>query len=58
MISPEVQTVRTWHEALNGGDWERLVALSDPEVEVGGPRRGARVAPIVTPHMYSNAKSD
>ncbi len=42
MIPAEVRTVRTWHEALNGGDWERLVALSDPEVEVGGPRGSGR----------------
>ena len=42
MIPPEVQTVLTWHEALNGGDRERVVALSDPEVEVGGPRGSGR----------------
>ena len=32
------ETVRAWHEALNGGETERLVALSHPEIEVGGPR--------------------
>lgn len=46
VTSPEVEAVLKWHEALNDGDIERLVALSDPEIEVGGPRgsgRGARL---------------
>ena len=38
MTAPEVRVVRDWHEALNAGDADRLVALSHPEVEVGGPR--------------------
>ncbi len=42
MISPAIRTVRAWHEALNGGDAERLVELSDPEVEVDGPRGSGR----------------
>jgi hypothetical protein len=33
-----VGTVTAWHEALNDGDAERLVALSRPDVEMGGPR--------------------
>jgi hypothetical protein len=40
--TPEVEAVLAWHEALNAGDRERLAALSHPEVEVGGPRGGAR----------------
>jgi ketosteroid isomerase-like protein len=36
--STEIQTVMAWHEALNEGDVERLVELSHPDVEVGGPR--------------------
>jgi ketosteroid isomerase-like protein len=35
---PEVRVVAAWHEALNAGDVERLVELSHPDVEVGGPR--------------------
>ena len=35
---PEVETVLAWHEALNAGDTERLISLSHPEIEVGGPR--------------------
>lgn len=31
-------TVAAWHEALNDGDVDRLVELSHPEIEVGGPR--------------------
>jgi ketosteroid isomerase-like protein len=41
-----VDTVRAWHDAVNAGDVERLVALSSDDVEVGGPRgsgRGARL---------------
>jgi len=30
--------VEDWHEALNAGDAERLVKLSHPDVEMGGPR--------------------
>jgi ketosteroid isomerase-like protein len=44
--SPETQTVLAWHDALNSGDVERLLSLSHPDVEVGGPRgraRGARI---------------
>lgn len=33
-----IDTVRAWHEALNAGDVDRLVALSHPDIEVGGPR--------------------
>jgi ketosteroid isomerase-like protein len=46
MNTPEVRVVNEWHEALNGGDADRLVQLSHPDVEVGGPRgsgRGARL---------------
>jgi limonene-1,2-epoxide hydrolase len=42
----EVRVVEAWHQALNGGDVDRLVALSHPDVEIGGPRgtgRGARL---------------
>jgi ribosomal protein S18 acetylase RimI-like enzyme len=39
---PEIQTVTAWHEALNSGDVERLIGLSHPDVEVGGPRGAGR----------------
>ncbi len=45
--SPENQTVLAWHDALNSGDVERLLALSHPDVEVGGPRGSARGAQIL-----------
>jgi len=44
--APEIHTVTSWHEALNAGDVERLLKLSHPDVEVGGPRgmgRGAQL---------------
>ncbi len=34
----EVDVVSAWHEALNNGDTDRLVALSHEDVEMGGPR--------------------
>ena len=38
MKSQDVATVDTWHRLLNNGDIERLVALIDHDVEIGGPR--------------------
>lgn len=38
MRAREIQTVTAWHGALNSGDVDRLVELSHPDVEVGGPR--------------------
>jgi len=37
-----VRVVAAWHAALNEGDVERLVGLSDPEIEVGGPHGTGR----------------
>ncbi len=34
----EVHVVEAWHAALNEGDVDRLVGLSHPDVEIGGPR--------------------
>ncbi len=39
--------VLAWHEALNSGDVDRLVALSAADVEVGGPRGSGRGAQLV-----------
>lgn len=38
MIASEVRIVNAWHKALNDNDVDHLVALSHPDVEVGGPR--------------------
>ena len=38
----EVHVVEAWHDALNEGDVDRLVELSHPDVEVGGPRGSGR----------------
>jgi ketosteroid isomerase-like protein len=38
MNKSEIALVRAWHEALNAGDVDRLVALSSDDVEIGGPR--------------------
>lgn len=45
--STEIQTVLAWHEALNSGNIERLVELSHPDVEVGGPRGTGHGAQIL-----------
>jgi limonene-1,2-epoxide hydrolase len=34
----EIHVVEAWHAALNEGDVDRLVGLSHPDVEIGGPR--------------------
>ena len=36
------EVVRAWHEAVNRGDADALVALSDEDIEIGGPRGSAR----------------
>lgn len=36
--TPEVRVVLAWHAALNRADVDALVALSDPAIEVVGPR--------------------
>ena len=43
-ISPEIETVTAWHEALNSGDVKSLLDLSHPDVEMGGPRGTVRGA--------------
>jgi ketosteroid isomerase-like protein len=44
---PELRVVEAWHEALNDGAVDRLVELSHPEVEVGGPRGTGRGAQLL-----------
>jgi hypothetical protein len=36
------EIVRAWHEAVNRGDADAVVALSHDDIEVGGPRGSAR----------------
>ena len=36
------EVVRAWHEAVNRGDADALVALCADDIEVGGPRGSAR----------------
>src|SRR5689334_14813238 len=43
----EIAKVRAWHEALNHGDGEGLVALCHGDVEVGGPRGSARGSDVL-----------
>ena len=47
MDADAVATVHAWHEALNTGDVERLIALSSDDVEVGGPRGSGRGAELI-----------
>ncbi len=46
-IQDAAEVVRAWHAALNDGDLEQLVALSTPDVEVGGPRGTGRGADVL-----------
>ena len=39
--------MRAWHEAVNRGDADALVALSDDDIEVGGPRGSARGSAVL-----------
>jgi ketosteroid isomerase-like protein len=41
------EVVRAWHEAVNRGDADALVALSHDDIEVGGPRGSARGTAIL-----------
>ena len=41
MVSP-LELVRAWHAAVNAGDADQALALSTPDVEVGGPRSSGR----------------
>ena len=36
--APPLAVVRSWHEAMNARDVERLVSLAHDDVEVAGPR--------------------
>lgn len=43
MIVPDaLAVVRAWQAAVNARDEDRLLALSDPEIEIVGPRGVAR----------------
>src|SRR5215207_9510134 len=42
-----IEVVRAWHEALNRGDADGLVALCDDEIEVGGPRGSDRGSAVL-----------
>lgn len=46
-MSEEVRVVGAWHDALNGGDGERLLALLRPDVEVSGPRGSGHGAQLL-----------
>jgi hypothetical protein len=39
--------VRAWHEAVNRGDADALVALCHDDIEVGGPRGSARGSTVL-----------
>jgi SnoaL-like domain len=42
-----LEIVRAWHEAVNRGDADALVALSNDDIEVGGPRGSARGSAVL-----------
>jgi hypothetical protein len=42
LSNDRIEIVRAWHEAVNRGDADAVVALSHGDIEVGGPRGSAR----------------
>jgi hypothetical protein len=50
------EVVQAWHDALNRGDVEQLIALSTEEIEVGGPRgRGSGPAAELLREWFGRA---
>ena len=50
------QIVHAWHDALNRGDIEQMIALSSDEIEVGGPRgRGSGPAAELLREWFARA---
>lgn len=47
MRESDGHVVSAWHAALNEGDIDHLVALTHPDVEIGGPRGTARGADVL-----------
>ena len=41
------EVVRAWHESVNRGDADALVALSGDDIEIGGPRGSARGSAVL-----------
>jgi hypothetical protein len=37
-MSDQIALIQAWHDALNRGDTDALLALSHDDIEVGGPR--------------------
>src|SRR5947208_1743536 len=56
MPADAASVVRDWHDALNRGDVEQLIALSTEEIEVGGPRgRNSGPAAELLPEWFARA---
>lgn len=47
MGKSETRVVAAWHAALNEGNIDHLLALTHPDVEIGGPRGTARGADVL-----------
>ena len=47
MNGERFEIVRAWHEAVNRGDADAVVALCDEDIEVGGPRGSARGSAVL-----------
>ena len=47
MKRDRLETVRAWHDAVNRGDADAVVTLSDDDIEVGGPRGSARGSSVL-----------
>src|SRR4051812_26449046 len=47
MNRDRIEVVCAWYDAVNRGDADALVALSDDDIEVGGPRGSARGSAVL-----------
>ena len=46
-LKDRFEVVRAWHDAVNRSDADELVALSDVDIEIGGPRGSARGSAVL-----------
>ena len=46
-VKDALEVVRAWHDAVNRGDADGLVALSRDDIEIGGPRGTASGSAIL-----------
>jgi hypothetical protein len=46
-VKESLEVVRTWHDAVNRGDADALIAVSTKDIEIGGPRGTAHGSAVL-----------